>query len=385
MDFGAVFSATAIVASLTTLGMGLLSNYPFVVAPSLSLAAFFSYGAVGNAGLSWQTVLGACFCAGIILLILSVFKWREKILHAIPAPLRYATTGGIGLFFAIIGMKSVGLLSTHETTFIGLGTFSRMDIYLTALGILVTAALLSRRVTGAYLIGLLIIWLFGLFLGLASWNGLYALPAPLFPTLLKLDIIGSLSLKCLPIILSFVLITLFDTAASLLGLSEQARFLEGKSKLLKPDGGLYAVPLGTAAGACLGASPVTPAPEAAAGISSGGRSGLTSVCIALLFLLALFLAPLAAGMPAFTTAPILIIMGAGLLQQLKKVNWHEATDAIPALAIFLIIPLTSNIATGLTWGFLIYPLIKLISGRVKEVSWLVWVLAFLFGTSFFLV
>ncbi|MCE5319059.1 MAG: NCS2 family permease [Parachlamydia sp.] len=382
MDFGAVMAATAISGFIATLSMGLLARYPFALAPGMGLNAYFAYGIVLGAGHSWQTALGACFLSGLIFLILTVLRIREKIMHAIPASLRYATTAGLGLFLAFIGLKSIGIVTAHPTTLVTLGKITSLEALLAGFGVILIGALMTLEIKGAMLIGILVNWGLGLMLGLVEWKGIVSAPPSLSPTLLKLDIAGALKPEFFSIILSLVFVSLFDVAGTLLGLAEQGKFLTERGRLPRANRALVNDAVGTMAGAVLGTSPLTIHLESAAGISVGGRTGLTAVVVAILLLLSLFLSPLVTSIPSFATAPILIILGGLLMSPISRLNWADPAVSIPAFVIIISIPFTFSIGTGIALGFLLYPLIRLLSGRAKEVHPLIWVLALVFGLQF---
>lgn len=382
MDFGAVMAATALAAILATLCMGLVANYPFALAPGMGLNAYFTYGIVMGEGHSWEAALGACFVSGILFLILTFLKIRETIMHAVPPALRHATTAGIGLFLAFIGLRNVGIVSSHEATLLTLGTVTSPEAILTGLGIVAIGVLMELEIKGAMLIAVLLNWLIGLLLGLVQWKGLIAAPPSLSPTFLQLDIAGALHPEYLSVILSLVFVSLFDTAGTLLGLADQGGFLTKEGKLPRANSALFNDAIGTVAGSLLGTSPITTYLESGSGISVGGRTGLTSVFVALFFFLALFFSPLAASIPSFATAPILIVLGGLLMRPLHHINWDDPVDFIPAFVILMSIPFTFSIATGIALGFILYPLLRLFTGRGNEVHPIVWLLAFLFGLHF---
>lgn len=382
MDFGAVMAATAISGFIATLCMGVLARYPFALAPGMGLNAYFAYGIVLGADHPWQVALGACFISGFIFLILTVLRVREKIMHAIPASLRFATTAGLGLFLAFIGLKSIGIVAAHPTTLVALGKVNSLEAGLAGFGVILIGALMVLEVKGAMLIGILANWAIGLILGLVPWKGLVAEPPSLAPTLLKLDIAEAFNPAYTGIILSLVFVSLFDVAGTLLGLAEQGRFLTERGRLPRANRALVNDAIGTMAGALLGTSPIAIHLESAAGISVGGRTGLTAIVVALLFLLSLFFSPLVTSIPAFATAPILIILGGLLMSSVSRLNWADPAVSIPAFVLLISIPFTFSIATGIALGFILYPLIRLFSGRANEVHPFVWVLAILFGLHF---
>lgn len=374
IDFNSAMFATIISASLATLLMGLLANYPFALAPGMGLNAYFTYTVVLGGGHSWQIALGASFLAGFFLFILNVLQVREAIMNAIPGSLRIAIASGVGLFLAFIGLKNVGLITSNSSTFVTLGKIASPEALLTGIGLIMIAVLMSYQIRGAILIAIVVVWILSILFGLVEWKGLVAWPLLPKETFLKLDLWKALSPDLLPAVFSFLFVANFDTAGTLLSLSEQGNFLNQRGRLPRAHRALYCDAIGTMTGGLLGSSTITTYLESASGIAAGGRTGLTSVVVALLFLLALFFSPFASSIPHFATAPALIVIGALMAKQMVKIDWEDVTEFIPAFIILIAIPLTFSIANGIALGFVVYPILKLLGGKWREVNWITWLL-----------
>ncbi len=382
MDFGAVMVATCISAALGTFIMGVYAKYPFALAPGMGLNAFFTFGVVMGMGLSWQTALGAVFISGILFILLTLTKIRTWIFDAIPDALKYGTAVGIGLFIAFIGLKSAGVIVANEATLVGLGNVLSPATFLALFGLFATAAMMARKVTGAILWGIILTAVIGMGLGVSALPaGLVAMPPSLAPTLMQMDVMGALSFGLINIILAFFFVDLFDTLGTLSALSSQAGYMKD-GKLPKAEKALMSDSVATAVGAALGTSTVTSYVESASGIGLGGRTGFVSVVVAALFLLSIFFSPFVAAIPAYATAPALIIVGALMISAIKRIDLDDITESVPAFIALITIPLTYSIATGLQLGFIFYPLIKIIAGRSKEVHPIVYLLAIIFAARF---
>ncbi|HSJ25826.1 MAG TPA: NCS2 family permease [Longimicrobiales bacterium] len=378
---GALF-ATCAAAALATLTIGLLANYPFALAPGMGLNAFFAYTVVGGMGVPWEVALGAVFLSGVIFIVLTVSRVRAMIVDAIPDTLKVATAAGIGLFIAFIGFRNAGFVVAHPATLVGLGDVASPAAGLAAAGLIVTAALMARGHTAAIIIGIALVSAVAMALGLEPLPAAaVAVPDP-SSTFLALDIPGALGLGLLDIVFVFLFVDMFDTVGSFMGLARQAGYVTPDGRIPRMNRALLADSTGTVAGALLGTSTVTTYIESAAGIGAGGRTGLTAVVVALLFALAAFAAPLAAAIPAYATAPALIIVGALMIRAVRDVEWPDMTEAVPAFITMVGMPLTFSIANGLALGFIAYPGMKLLAGRGAEVRPLVWVLALLFVARF---
>jgi adenine/guanine/hypoxanthine permease len=377
MPADGVLFATCLAAALATLLMGLWANYPIALAPGMSLNAYFTYSVVIGRHVPWQTALGVVFLSGVLFLVLTLTKVREHIVNDIPDCLKHGTAAGIGLFIAFIGLRNAGLIVANPATFVSFGKISDHAALLAVAGLLLTAILMARRASGAILLGMVITAIAGIPLGLAHWpEHLFSLPHP-SGTFLKLDLAGAAKLGLGDLVFVFFFVDLFDNVGTLVGVCEQGKFLRD-GKLPRASRALLADAFGTMAGALTGTSTVTSYIESAAGVAAGGRTGLGNLLIAVLFLLAMFCAPLVAAVPAYATAPALILVGALMCGAVARVKWDDFTEAFPAFMTVIATPLTFSIATGLSLGLLSFTFLKLGSGRYKEISPLIWVLSVLF-------
>lgn len=382
MNFEAVMMATVLAAGITTIFMGLFANYPFALAPGMGLNAYFTFTVVEQMGYSWETALGAVFVSGFIFLILTVVRIREIIVYAIPDALKLATAGGIGLFLALIGLKEVGIITSHPSTMVTLGDITQSTPIMAVVGTIIIGALMARRIKGAILIGILLTWIIGLVLGFSQFEGVFGPPPSLDPVMMKLDIMSALEIGFFGIIFAFLFVDLFDTTGTLVGVAEQGGFIKKDGTFPKVNRALSADAGGTLLGSLLGTSTITCYIESASGVAAGGRTGLTSLVVGILFLLSMFLAPLAQSIPAFATSPALIIVGMLMLKVVSQINWEDVSDALPAFVVIISMPFSYSIATGIALGFIFYPLVKLLAGKAREVKPTVWVLAVIFVLRF---
>lgn len=384
MDSGAVMTATALAAGLATIMMGLVTNYPFALASGMGLNAFFAFVVAPIAG--WEVALGAVFISGIVFLILAVFRVIDVIDAAVPVSLKRAISAGIGLFIAFIGLQNAGIITANDATQVALGDFSQPGVRLALIGLAVIAILMSRRVKGAILLGILITTVIGMFMGITplptGLGDIVGRPQSLAPIIGKLDIKGALSLGFMTIF-AFVFVDVFDTMGTLMGTAARAGFLDEKGRLPRIKNAMLVDAVGTAGGALLGTSTVTTYVESTAGISEGGRTGLTSIVTGALFLLALFLSPLAGLIPSEATAPALVIVGVLMAGAVSGINFEDFTEALPAFLTLLFMPL-AFIADGIAIGFLSYPVVKAVAGKYREVHWFVYILAVIAFIHFFL-
>ncbi|MBL6080379.1 NCS2 family permease [Belnapia sp. T18] len=375
MDAGAAFVATCLAAAIGSALMGLLANFPIALAPGMGLNAYFAFAVVGGMGVSWQVALGAVFLSGLIFLAVSLLRVREWLVNGIPLGLKLGIAAGIGFFLGLIGLKGMGLVVAHPATLVTLGPLSETSTLLACLGFLLIAGLSARRVPGALVIGILATALLGLPFGLTQFGGIVSAPPSLAPTFLQMDIAGALGLGIAGIVFTFFLADLLDNTGTLIATTHRAG-------LMRPDGtvpnlgrALFADSGGAILGAALGTSTTVSYIESAAGIQAGGRTGLTAVTVAALFLLTLFLAPLATAIPGFATAPALVFVACLMAQALRSVEWDEMTEYVPAMITALAMPFTFSIATGIGIGFITYAALKLLAGRAAEVSGAVWLIA----------
>ena len=344
MPFDAVFVATCVAAALSSLVMGLLANYPIALAPGMGLNAFFAYGVVLGLGYDWEVALGAVFIAGLLFLALSVTPVRRRIIEAVPRALKLAIPAGIGLFLGILALQNAGIIQASEATMVTAGDLTAPAPVLALAGFSVIVALAARGVPGAPLIGMLGVSVVGIAFGVSEWQGFASLPPSPGPALLALDIAGALQVGMIAIILTFLIVDLFDTTGTLIGVAHQAKLLDERGRLPRIERALIADSTGTVGGALLGTSPVTSYIESAAGVSAGGRTGLTAVVVAGLFLACLMARPLV------------------------DVAWDDVTESAAAVVTALAIPLTFSIADGIGLGFLTYVAIKVLAGRPRECS-----------------
>jgi AGZA family xanthine/uracil permease-like MFS transporter len=382
MDKGAVFVATCLGAALGTAIMGLYANYPVALAPGMGLNAYFTYGVVNGMGYSWQVALGAVFISGCLFLILSLLPVREWIINSIPRSLKFAIAAGIGFFLAIIGLKNAGLVVAHPATLVALGNLKSAPALLACLGFLAIIALEARRIPGALMIAILGITAVGVLMGVSPGGGLVAMPPSLAPTFLAMDVIGALNIGLVAIIFAFFMVDLFDNAGTLIGVAQRGGLLDSQGRLPRIGKALVADSVATMGGAVLGTSTVTSYIESAAGINAGGRTGLTAVTVAVLFLLGLFFAPLAGIIPAYATAPALIFVACLMARGLAEIAWDDITEAAPALVTAIAMPLTFSIATGIGLGFIVYAAGKILSGRFSEVNPAVLIISIAFVVKF---
>ncbi|CAK2432891.1 adenine:H(+) symporter [Vibrio crassostreae] len=379
MDSGAVFVATCIGAAIGCLLMGLFANWPVGLAPGMGLNAFFSFTVVSEMGYSWEVALGAVFISGILFVGMSFYKVRQWIIESIPVSLRYSMTAGVGLFLGLIGLKTAGIVVENPATLVSLGDFTKPEALLAAIAFLIIAVLSERKVFGAVLIGILSVTLVGMMLGLVHYNGFFAAPPSLAPTLLKMDIMGALDVSMISVILAFLFVNMFDTAGTLMGVAERANLtnpetgkIEGLSKALKADS------ISSVAGACVGCPPVTSYVESAAGVAAGARTGLSAIVVGVLFLAAIFLSPLAGMIPAYATSGALIYVAFVMMSSMQHVDWKDFTNGAPAAITALMMPLTFSIANGIALGFITYTVLKLATGKTKDVSISMYFLAAIF-------
>src|SRR5215468_2723832 len=373
---GALF-ATCLSAAVGSLMMGLLANYPFALAPGMGLNAYFAYTVVKTMGYDWRVALGAVFISGVAFLILTIIRIRALIVDAIPMTMKTSVAAGIGLFIAFIGLKNAGVITASPTTFVTLGHVTSKPSLLALGGLLVTAALMARGYKSAIIIGIFLVTAVAIPLNLTELKGVIQMPE-VGSTFMKLDVRGALKLGAFDVIFIFLFVDLFDTIGSLMGLAQQAGYLTPEGKMPRVNRALFADAIATIAGSIFGTSTVVTYIESATGVSEGGRTGLTAVTVAALFVLAMFFAPIAGAIPTIATAPALIIVGALMIRAVVSIKWEDMTEAIPAFLTLLAMPLTFSIANGLALGFIFYPLLKLLTGRRREASPLVYILAVLF-------
>lgn len=395
MDRGAVLTATALAAAITTAAMGLLTNYPLALAPGMGINAFFAFTMCIKEGVPWPAALGIMFWEGVLFLLLSAGGVRRRIVDAIPPGLKIAIGCGIGLFIAFIGLKNGGVIVADPATFVGLGDFRQPAVWLVVLGIVLTAILIGRRVRGAIILTIIALSVIGLFLPALPGSpvpghvtnvptAFVGAPASLAPTFFKLDFTYLFThfAKALPLMLTLLVVEVFDNLGTLITVTRRAGLLDANGNLPRL-GRAFAADAGAAMfGSLLGTSTTTTYIESAAGVEEGGRTGLTSMAVSVLFLLALFFTPLILAIPAAATAPALVIVGVLMMQSVTEIDWKDFGVAVPATLTILTMPLTFSISEGIAVGFFVYVLLMLGLGRGREVSWLAYGLAAVFAVHF---
>ncbi|MCI2253535.1 NCS2 family permease [Domibacillus sp. PGB-M46] len=384
VPFEQVFTATIIAAVVGTLWMGLFANYPIAIAPGMGMNAYFAYSVVGShGGITYETAFAAVFISGLLFVILSLTPLREKLIEAIPENLKHGISAGIGLFIAFIGLRLTGIIAADPSNLVKLGDLTSPSALLALFGLAVTIILMVRGINGALFIGMVITGLVALFTGQLSFkDGFVGMPS-MPDGLIALNPITALgdvvSHGLYAVVFSFLLVTLFDTTGTMVGVAQQAGLMKG-NKMPRARQALLADSVATSIGAMAGTSPTSAYIESSTGVAAGGRTGLTSVTVAVLFIIAAFFGPLVSAVSGISaiTAPSLIIVGCLMMQNAAKINWNELDEAFPAFLIILTMPLTSSIATGIALGFVSYPLVKIARGRYKEIHPLVYIFAVLF-------
>ena len=392
MDAGALLTATAIASALGTLCMSLFANYPFALAPGMGLNAYFAFTVVLGYGYSWQTALTAVFVEGLIFILLSAVNVREAIFNAIPYNLKKSTSVGIGLFIAFIGLQNAGVIVGTDSTLVGLGDVKSVPVALALIGTLITVWLVVRKVKGALLFGIIITYILGIICQIAGLyvvdpaNGVYSLipsgivsaPPSIAPGFAKLDFSNIFSLDFAVVVFSFLFVDLFDTLGTLIGVSTKAGFVDKDGKLPKIKGALMADAVATTAGAVLGTSTVTTFVESASGVADGGKTGLTSLTVAVLFLVSLVFSPIISAIPSFATTPALITVGLFMIEQVTDINFKDYTEGFPAFMGILMMVVAYSISEGLIFSVISYVVLKLLSGRSKELNPVIVIIAILF-------
>lgn len=385
MDQGAVFVATCLAASLSSAIMGILANYPIALAPGLTLNAYFTYGVVLGAGHNWRIALGAVFISGVIFLLLSVLPIREYLVNSIPKSLKVAIVAGIGLFLSMVGFKNAGLIVSNPTTFIALGNLHDHTTLLAVLGFFIIIGLDALGVVSSIIISILIITALSILLGFSQFEGIFSFPPSILPTLFEMDIKGAFSLGLVTIVFAFLFVDLFNNTGTLIGVAYRAGFMNKQGKLPRIGRVLIADSLAVMIGAALGTSTITSFLESIVGVKVGGRTGLTSVVVALLFLLALFVSPLAKSIPLYATAPALVYIACLMARAFIEIDWEDVTEFAPAMVTAIAMPLTFSIADGISFGFITFTVVKLMSGRFRDLNPAVVILSIIFMLKYILI
>lgn len=385
MDKGAVFVATCIAAAVSTLVMALYANYPIALAPGMGLNAFFAFTVVITYKFTWQQALAAVFCSGVIFFLISLFRIREYIINSIPRNLKFAISAGVGFFLAIIALKQAGIVVGNQATLVTLGNLAdkaNLAPLLCLLGFVIIVALNQLKITGGTLIGILAVAIIGIPLGLAQYTGIVSMPPSIAPTLFKLDFSRIAEATFLIVVFSFLFVDVFDNAGTLIGVSQRAGLLDRNGNLPRMKQALLADSFAAMFGSLIGTSTTTSYIESASGVSAGGRTGLTAVVVAILFLLALFFSPLAGMIPAYATSAALLYVACVMARGLADMKWDDLTEYAPAVIAAIAMPLTFSIATGIGLGFITYVVCKVLTGRYSEVSIAAYILALVFAVKF---
>jgi len=384
MDTGAVFVATCLAAAFGSILMGLLANLPVALAPGMGLNAFFTYVIVLEQGHAWQTALAAVFCSGVLFLLLSVFRIREWIIQSIPFALKMGIAAGIGMFLALIALKTAQVIVASPATLVRLGDLHDPKVLLALAGFFLIFALAHRKQHAAVFISIMLISLIGLWRGDTEFHGVVALPPSLTATFFQLDLAAVLQWAMIPVVLSLLFLDLFDTSGTLVAVSQRAGLMSAKGDIPQLGKALLADSSATIAGSLLGTSTTTSYVESTAGVAAGGRTGLTAVVTGCCFLLALWLSPLAAMVPSYATAGALLYVATLMLSSLQHVHWDDILESVPVVVVLVMMPLTFSIADGIGLGFISYSLLCALTGRWSKTSASVWILTAVFTLKFFL-
>ena len=379
----AAIASTIWIAALASMAMGVFANYPVALAPGMGLNAFFAYYVCGVLGLHWTVALGAVFFSGVLFLILTVGGIRQAIINAVPRDLKLAISVGIGLFIAFIGLKGTGLIVENSATYVSLGHVTSPTTLLSLFGLLFTAALMARDVHGSILIGIFVTTILAMVLGMTpAPQGIGDIISTSLPhmgeTFGQLDLAGAWNYGLVSIIFTFTVVELFDNMGTLIGLTTKAKMVKADGHIENIDKALTTDAVGTMVSAVFGTSTVTSYIESAAGIAAGGRTGLTALAAGVLFLAALLFTPLIGLVPAFATAPALILVGALLMSEVGKIDFSDFTNALPSFLTIIMMPLTSSIANGFAFGFISYTVMKLFAGQYKQISWIMYLVSIAF-------
>lgn len=374
MDKGAVFVATCLASALGCFLMGLIARLPVALAPGMGLNAFFTFTVVLGMGKSWQVALGAVFISGLLFVLISAFKLREWIINAIPYTLKQGIVAGIGAFLAFIALKSSGIIVASPATFVTMGKLTDFGPAMAILSFFLIVVFVQRKVPAAVMLSILIVTVISLLAGETHYSGIVSMPPSIAPTFMQLDIAGALDVSMVSVIFAFLFVVLFDTSGTLIGVTKKAGLMSTDGQIPNLGKALFADSTAAVAGSVLGTSSVTSYVESTSGVAAGGRTGLTAIVVGVLFLLALFFAPLAGMIPAYATAGAIFYVAVLMLFTLREIDWDDLTEASPVAVVLLLTPLTFSIADGIALGFITYTIAKLVSGRYKEVSPAVWVL-----------
>jgi AGZA family xanthine/uracil permease-like MFS transporter len=382
MDFGAVFVATCLAAAFGSIAMGILGNYPIAQAPGMGQNAFFTYGIVLGLGYTWQTALGAVFISGLIFILLSILPVREWLINAIPKNLKLGISAGIGMFLGFIALKNAGIVVANPATLVSFGDLTDAGPMICLVGFMIIAALSARKIMGAVIIGMLSATVLGWVFGGAEFKGVMSMPPSVAPVFMQLDIAAAFEVSMITVILTLLLVDVFDTAGTMVGVATRAGLVGPDGQLPRLGKALLSDSGATAMGALVGTSSTTSYIESAAGVEVGGRTGLVAVTTGVLFLGCLFLAPLAQSVPAYASAAALLFVACIMVRSLADVDWEDLTESTPAVVCALAMPLSFSIADGIGLGFISYMGIKIVSGKGRECPVAVYVIAMVFVGKF---
>jgi adenine/guanine/hypoxanthine permease len=378
MPFGAVFVATCVAAAIGCFLMAFVANYPIALAPGMGLNAYFAFGVVGGMGYSWQVALGCVFISGVIFFIISVLPIREWIVNAIPKSLKMAIAAGIGLFLALIAFKNAGIVAGHQVTLVTHGKLTSWPVVMATLGFALIVALEYRRIMGGVIIGILAVTVVSILAGQQKFEGVFDVPPSIAPVFLQMDLAGAFSVGLVTVVFAFLFVDLFDNTGTLIALAHRGGFMRPDGTVPRLNRALMSDSAAAMIGAAVGTSTTTSYIESASGINAGGRTGLTAAVVGVLFILALFVSPLAGSIPAYATAPALLYVACLMARGLVEVEWDDITEAAPAVITAIIMPFTFSIADGIAFGFISYAGIKLVAGRYRDIHPAVGILAVLF-------
>lgn len=368
MDISAVFTATALASFIGTVIMALVANYPFGMAPGMGLNAFFTFTICLTMKFSWQTALAASLIEGLIFLALNLFKVRQVIIDSVPQTLKYAISIGIGFFIAFIGLQDAKIIVANQATLVGLGNMKDLTVLLACLGVIIISILYYKNVKGSFIIGMFVVYVLGMVFGVAKApTGIISMPPSVAPVFMQFDFKSAMVIGIIPAILSMLFIDVFDSIGTLIGLASKAGYLDEDGNVKNADKVLTADAVGSTIGACLGTSTPVAFVESAAGIAEGGRTGLAGLTIAALFFLSLFFSPVLTAIPMFATAPVLIVLGVVMMEPITKVDFSDFTEGMPVFLTLILTLLTYSITDGLAFGFVSYVLIKLFTGKSKDI------------------
>ncbi|PHM44873.1 adenine permease [Xenorhabdus mauleonii] len=378
MDIKAVFVTTCLIAAIGSILMGLMANLPIAVAPAMGLNAFFAFVVVGAMGISWQVAMGAIFWGAVGLLLLTVFRIRYWMIANIPLSLRVGITSGIGLFIAMMGLKNSGIIVPNPDTIVSIGNFASHNVLLGTLGFFIIAILAARNFHAAVLISIVVTTGIGLMTGHVEYHGIFDLPPSVMSVVGNVDVKGALDIALIGVIFSFMLVNLFDSSGTLIGVTDKAGLADSEGKFPRMKQALYVDSLSSVAGSYIGTSSVTAYVESSSGVSVGGRTGLTAIVVGILFLLVMFISPLAGMVPAYATAGALVYVGVLMTSSLTRVKWNDLTESVPAFITAVMMPFSFSITEGIALGFIAYCAMKLGTGKWRDISLCVVVVTLLF-------